>query len=809
MPELDGVDAVIAEWDTWLERTGRPFFERWEKSRVDVLEQLIADVRATASPGRRELPICLLGNAGVGKSTLINSLIDPHTLIVPQGGVGPLTAQATVVRFAKTPSMRATYHGARRLNQLVFALDRYCERQLRASHQDENEIDAVSRQEALLAVVPVEDVAGGDRDVAEQRLRSYISQARQMIRGNQFGDDAIEEVAYLADGIRAALGRPPVWGRVPNEVDNERIQVLREAVAIGDAGRSVRAGNDRPGFLREVRRHATGSISPLIKSLEVGWDSDLLKDGVVLVDLPGVGVANDEYRSVTSDWIRRATAVLLVVDRAGVTEPAAELLRTTGFMNALLHRAPDAKEVAPLLWVISVKLDDVAKDERVAFRQQHPDVKVPPWQSFFDDACAKVRVLVRHQLDSEFAKMPDGEDLRDARAQANRSVLEQLQVHPVSAIEYRKLLAEDDEDRALIKEPGQSNVPALISALQTIAARHTADITERVEASLAELSASAARGLSAVLDDLEQGDRDQVRLAKLREQLAEVLAPRTKELALRQGQLRERLRGTVPKTIESEVARAVQAAAPAVASYLKGIERVHWSTLRAAVRRGGVRVGNRPLDIPNELALRIEGPLAVVWNKAVVKAVADALGAFARDLERILDEVLTWAQSGESGLDAARVVRYRDDVVLRLKQLAGITDAAAESLRADVKQRLHETVQETIRSECQAFVDEGRDVGAGVKNRVHAFLGEAGNVARVQAGAIAEKYLLETYDRVVSGIGTEFASVSNALADVESIFVGHVQSANPSDLARARDEARTVRTLLEALPPAAPRRDPA
>lgn len=797
MSGLDGVDETIGRWEEWLQREGRPFFERREPARLPVLKQLIAEVRATSSPGRRELPICLLGNAGVGKSTLINALIDPLMLIVPQGGVGPLTAQATVVRFAKNPDMRATYHGARRLNQLVFALDRYCERQLRAARPDENEIDAVSRQEALLAFASVDEASAVERDAVEQRLRSYISQARQMVRGVQFGDDAIDEVAYLTDGIREALGRAPVWGHSVRDEDRERVQLLREAVSIGNEGRYLQGSGDRAGFLREVRRHATGSISPLIKSLDVGWDSELLRGGVVLVDLPGVGLANDEYRSVTSDWIRRATAVLLVVDRAGVTEPAAELLRTTGFLNALLHRAPETREVVPLLWVVSVKLDDVAKDERISFKQQHPDEKIPSWQWFFDEACAKVRVLVRNQLASEFAKLQDDDEMGEARSQAHRHVLEQLQVHPVSAIEYRKLMAGDDDDRALIKEASQSNVPALVASLREIAKRHSDEISQRVTGSLAELSASVQRGLRAVLDDLEQGDRDQVRLATLRVQLADVLAPCSREIALRQGQLRERLRGTIPQTIESEVARAVQVAAPAVAAYLKGIESVHWSTLRAAVRRGGIRLGNRPLDIPNELALRIEGPLAVIWNNVVVKAASDALHAFARDLERILDEVMTWAQSEEADLDATRVVRYRDDVVLRLKQLATITETAAESLRVDVKQRLYETVQETIRSECQAFVDAGRDIGSGVKSRVHAFLAQAGSVAREQAGEVAQKHLLETYERVVSGIGSQFASLSNVLADVEGIFLGHFHAVSAEDVARVREEARAVRAMLD------------
>lgn len=803
MSDLDRVDAAVVRWEAWLQDQGRPFFKRWEPARLPLLEQLLAEVRATASPDRRELPICLLGNAGVGKSTLINALIDPLTLIVPQGGVGPLTAQATIVRFARQPYMRATYHGARRLNQLVFALDRYCERQLRAAREDENEIDAAGRQEALLAFAPADAATPGERDVVEQRLRSYINQARQMVRGMQFGDDAIDEVAYLADGIRYALGRPPVWGHIPSAEDRERLHLLRDAAAVGDGGHRVDGAENRPGFLRELRRHATGSISPLIKSLEVGWDSELLRGGVVLVDLPGVGVANDEYRSVTSEWIRKATAVLLVVDRAGVTEPAAELLRTTGFLNALLHRAPDAAEVAPLLWVVSVKLDDVAKDERTSFKQQHPDEVAPPWQRFFDDSCAKVRVLVRNQLESELARLQEDDEVRDARAHANRRVLASLQVHPVSAIEYRKLTAGDDDDRALIKEATQSNIPSLILALEGITRRHNGGLSQRALGSLTELSATVQRGLRAALDDMEQGGRDQARLAGLRAGLDAFLAPRCKELANRQGQLRERLRGTVPKTIESEVARAVQAAVPAVTAYLKSIERVNWATLRAAVRRGGVRTGSRSLDIPNELALRIEGHLAVIWNKVVVRAVANALNTFAHDLERILDEVTTWAQSEEAGLDGERVSRYRDDVVLRLKQLAGISESVAESLRADVKLRLHETVQETIRSECQAFVDDRRDIGTGVKLRLHAFLAEAGAVARVQAGATAEKYLLVTYERVLTGISNEFTSVSNALADVEGIFLGHFHVASTDDMTRVRDQTQVIRAMMESLPAAA------
>jgi len=798
---FEQVDNNIAEWGEWLEREGRAFFTRWEPARLTMIEQLVEDMRSLAKQERRELPICLLGNSGVGKSTLINAVIDPRLQVVPQGGVGPLTAQATIVRFAREPYMRATYHGAQRLNQLIFALDRYCERHLRAARQDENDLAAEEQREAELALAGLGD-GPGDPEAGDKRLQAYISQARQMICGVQFGEDAAAEVAYLADALRVVLGRASVWGHTPRPADLERVDVLRDVVALGDRGRCVEADANRGAFLREIRQHASGSIAPVIKSLEVGWDSELLRDGAVLVDLPGVGVANDEYRSVTSDWIRRASAVLLVVDKSGVTEPAIELLRTTGFLNALLHRAPDASEVAPLLRVVAVKLDDAAKDERTSFQQQHPGEKVPPWQTFFDDACTRARTLIRSQLENALARAPDAtpDEVRADRIDAQRRVLKLLQIHSVSAVEYRKLMLADDEERPRIKEPEQSNIPDLIRSLQEIAQRHAHDLAERLGAGLHELRGAVERGLQAVVEDLEQGGRDQARRATLREQLVAVLTPRGQELRLRQGQLRERLRATVPTIIQREVAHAVQMASPSVSRFLKRMEGVNWSTLRAAVRRGGMRDGQRALDIPNELALILEEPLAVIWNKVVVPEVENALQAFSRDVARLLDEVVAWATSEAAGLDARRVERFRDDVVQRVKHLAAIAETVAESLRGDVKRTLHEAVQFTIRRECQAFVDAGLDVGKGVKVRLHAFLAEAGSIARVHAGTTAERHLLATYDRVVAGIGTDFASVSGALRDVEGVILGHLDARSVEETARAHEEAQRVKAMLARLP---------
>ncbi len=45
---------------------------------------------------------------------------------------------------------------------------------------------------------------------------------------------------------------------------------------------------DFPAFLTALRDHAAGPLSILTRGVEVGWDSALLADGAVLVDLPGL-----------------------------------------------------------------------------------------------------------------------------------------------------------------------------------------------------------------------------------------------------------------------------------------------------------------------------------------------------------------------------------------------------------------------------------------------------------------------------------------------------------------------------------------
>jgi GTP-binding protein EngB required for normal cell division len=795
---LDDLTSTLTRVHAWLAADGRAIFERRDAARLPILDAMIADAERCLAPAQRELPICFLGNAGVGKSTLINALVDPVVHVVPQGGVGPLTAQATVVRYAERPYLRARYYGARKVNQLAFALDRYGERrQRRAVGPDSASLDEETRNEVLFALSPGADDSDQARALVEARARSYVAQARQLVTGSQHGDDRDDELGYLADMLRAAMGRAPLWDRACRPDDAPYVTALKAAIACGDDGLEVFADPDPGHFHAEIRRHATGSIAPLIKSLEVGWQADVLRDGVTLVDLPGVGIANDEYRAVTSDWIRRASAIVLVVDRAGVTDASADLLRVTGFLNALLHRAPESTQVSPLLWVAAVKLDDVAKDERDSLRQQHPGAKPPRLLEVFQHCCGRAATVIRQQLGEELDKLASAspEEVRDDRLSAQARVLAQLEVHAVSAVQYRKLFAEDDEDRPWIADADDSNLPRLAASMRGLGDRHRHHLTRAATAAIASVVASIRRGAAGIIDDLEGADQVQ-RREDTRARLAAVIAPRERVLSLRQGQLRERLRETIPASIKTEIARGITIANASVRAYLRTLQGIHWASLRAAIRRGGVRVDRRSLDLPNELALRFEEPVAAIWSGTVVKALKTALDEFALELRDVMDQIVTWARSPDAQLDPRRVERYRDDMTANLARLSGSANAIASSLREAAKRRLHEAMEQTIRAQCVRFVESGKDAGLGVKLRMLEFLGDLLELAARTAARTATEFLLETYRGVVAKVGEEFAPAANALTHAQSLLLPEPQ---PADAGRL-EEARQVRAALARLP---------
>src|SRR5271165_2372702 len=78
-----------------------------------------------------EVVVCVLGQAAVGKSTLLNALVADADTVLPAGGIGPLTALATKVRVSEEPYFLVRYQDRKQLHGVRLAIEAELRRQKR------------------------------------------------------------------------------------------------------------------------------------------------------------------------------------------------------------------------------------------------------------------------------------------------------------------------------------------------------------------------------------------------------------------------------------------------------------------------------------------------------------------------------------------------------------------------------------------------------------------------------------------------------------------------------------------------------
>jgi GTP-binding protein EngB required for normal cell division len=811
---------------SWYEQSAQPFLEKHAPDRLQAVQADQQRLRRLLA-SKDEVTVCFLGNSGVGKSTLLNALAAGASQVLPAGGIGPLTAQATEVRYSEEKRFRVTYHPKSHLWRLAFALEARLQAERRAAKKKAETLDAnpaqgsdadggpselasqlteedaaeVLQQAQVAASVPLEEGQAAPEDTME----GFIKQAKNIVCGKQFAERSLE---YLVDALRQACGYKPRWGSALDAEDQDRIRRVHQILHAAKDDRSYerREGSDPRGFQQDMTAHAAGFLSPLIERIEVGWPSDVLKSGVVLVDLPGVGIAQDSYRDVTKSYVRdKARAVIVTVDRAGPTESTMDLLRTSGYWERLVGTADDPASDACSMLIAVTRVDDVAQTE---WQNQTSALEAgaprPKKREVFARLVEEFKPRMKAQVVEQLGKIGDSsnESVNVAREQARSSILDSLEIHPVSAPELRKLLLDDEEDRPFLSNPEQTGVPQLQASLSGLAQQETARRRAAIDEVSQRLSATLMSEIRLIEAQWRQEDRAAEEAERLEKAIAPVLAEKKEEYRARAAAFRNFLDETVQAKIEALVLEAREVAEESVNMYLASLRGAHWATLRAAVRRGGAFYGSRDINLPDDITGYFLEPMAAVWGQKLLREIRKKTTDLANDTVQMVQELCEWAnEHGGTTVKKQLLQAQQDRIAALADQMKTVGKEAVDELRQAVKSELSTTIRKPIKRACEKFVEDGDDIGPGVKWRILELFSRLAKTATDAAKDPAIRILQENASRVRKEIQAELKKGGNPLQETADLVVeSHEARVRRSDAQKRGAVLSEVGTVIRGYP---------
>lgn len=779
----------------WFRSHVRPLFQKTEPSNVvEELDKQATQLDQLHVDENKLFPICLLGQAGVGKSTLINTLIADADIVVPSGGgTGPLTANALRVMYGERPQFVVRYHGEKQINQTRFILEAEAMRRTK---------DVAVPEEVPEAEPELIEVALDSDEQKTSRTQEAVGRASLLVAGAQ---SAQRDIKYLVDALRWVLSQKARFQSEINEDDMARLRRVKEALDFGSrsSSRQFDSAND-PSFKQQLREHACGFLAPLILEMSIRWNSPVLRNSLELVDLPGIGILSDAYASVTSDYLRnRAKAVMLVADSRGIRREDAELLRNSGFLNRLLHASNDLASDPVALIVVAVKIDDVAVENWRNEKATHGAAQKTKAEHF-DEVVGRCRSDIVKNLHGFLRDVWKGEDgaITEGKAEVIEGILKELQVFPVSAPQFRLHTTSDEDERPFLKDPVATNIPALREAIVAVARRCLAEQAKREDEARKRFFGQLRARLEVLSAQQSEELRAEIEITAFTDALSDFLAPLQREFDTRRGGFRNFLRKTVPTQIKMRVGEASDTARKEINGYLRNnIRDAHWKTLQAAVRREGTYIGSRHINLPNDFALRFEEPVAEVWSRGILTDVRRETREFAEYQEAAVTSVLDWSRGNGVRVSTRLLEALVESVKQHRRQVNAVGKEAVDELRGKVRQQLIKEIEAPIRLKCRKFVQDNLDSGTGVRSRIIDLFEQLAEDVVKAAAAPAAALLVDRFREVDKEILAAFGEHADPLNEAADALVQRKEKRLEAMKAKAAELRIETETAIAEMPP--------
>lgn len=599
-------------------------------------------------PLRPEVPIALVGGTGSGKSTLVNALLD--AFVVPISTTRACTSAVTEIAWSGSGYHSATIEFISRAEWL-------------------DELDLLVAD--LTDSTQLGDGQLGTTKAAEDKLRAI------------YGDDCAAR--FLASFDPGDLVEP---------------EPIRAAF---DRGRHIIESEEVGWFREQLGTYLASDYRywPIVRRARIEGPFEMLREGAVLVDLPGLNDPNQAREATTRAYLRSARFVWVVfkMERA-ITRDVFELLGERGgllrrmFMEgrtaSLRLVGTGADAISPQADIPAFGLSVEATDREIVHARS--------------DA---VRRHVQGQLD-ELAHLIGREaqaepsQIEDLRAELARSPID-----CVSAVDYQKCVGIERPTRQVLTDVGDTGIPQLRQAT----ARLLAQVGQR--AHLEQINSE----LWAVRDELEQlvsAAATRIRASRQldgaqRHELADVAGPAARALEGRAARAVGRFDTAMAKAAEVLNLRLADAGTDAerdVAELEPMWRTMHLSTMRAVLRRGGTWADrDRTIDLNRQIARPLLDRIPFAWaeffgHRADValesltgdlgEAVEEFLAAFEASLERQRTPAGGFTATGAKAVEATRN--------LVKAHLQALQREMTERLEQD-RRRLDDEIKQAVRQQ--------------------------------------------------------------------------------------------------------------